>query len=54
MQPFTYSRTDGFEMRLGSGRANHKKIGERRDTAQVKDDDIFGLFVLGKFRATPC
>jgi hypothetical protein len=34
-------------MRFGGGRTNHEKVGERRDAAQIKDDDIFGLFVLG-------
>jgi hypothetical protein len=34
-------------MRFGGSRANHEEVGERRDAAQVKHDDIFGLLVLG-------
>jgi hypothetical protein len=47
VQTFSNSRTNGFEMWFGGGRANHEKVGERRDAAQIKDDDIFGLFILG-------
>jgi len=36
---------DCFQLRLGRSRANHEKIRERRDRTQVKDDDVFRLFV---------
>ena len=36
---------DSFQLRLGRGRANHEEIRERRDCAQVEDDDVFRLFI---------
>ena len=45
---------DRFELRLGRGRANHEEIGERRDRAQIQDDDVLRLFVRGEFRAGSC
>lgn len=43
-----------FELRLGRGRANHEEIRERRDRAQIQDDDLFRLFVRGEFRTGFC
>ena len=34
-----------FELRLRRSRANHEKIREGRDRAQVQDDYVFRLFV---------
>jgi hypothetical protein len=45
---------DRFKLRFGGGRANHEEIGERRDRAQIQDDDILRLFVRGEFRAVFC
>jgi hypothetical protein len=45
---------DGFKLRLGRSGANHEKIGERRDRAQVHDNNIFRLFVRGELRADFC
>jgi hypothetical protein len=36
---------DCFELRLRCSRAKHEKIRERRDRAQVEDDNIFRLFI---------
>ena len=47
VQTFSNPRTNGFEMRFGGSRANHEKVGKRRQAPQVKNDDIFGLLVLG-------
>jgi hypothetical protein len=45
---------DRFKLRLGSDRANHKEIGERRDRAQIQDDDVLRLFIRGEFGAGFC
>ena len=45
---------DRFKLRLRRGRANHEEIGERRDRAQIQDDDVLRLFVRGEFRAGSC
>jgi hypothetical protein len=42
---------DGFEMRFGRGGADDKKIGERGNSAQIEDDDVFGLLIRGKLGA---
>ena len=43
-----------FKLRLRRGRADHEEIGERRDRAQIQDDDVLRLFVRGEFRAGFC
>ncbi len=50
IERFNFTR-DRFQLRLGRSRADHKKIGEGRDPAQVQDNDIFRLFVRGEFGA---
>jgi hypothetical protein len=45
---------DRFKLRLGGGRANHEEIGERRDRAQIQDDNVLRLFVRGEFRTGFC
>jgi hypothetical protein len=42
---------DRLQLRLGGSRADHKKIGEGRNPAQVQDNDVFRLFVRGEFSA---
>jgi hypothetical protein len=44
---FADATVDGLEMRLRSSRADDKKVGEGRDSAQVQDDDVLGLLVFG-------
>jgi hypothetical protein len=44
---------DRFELRLGSGRADDKEIGEGGEPAQVEQDNFFGLLVRGQFGAGP-
>jgi len=34
-----------LKLRLGRSRANHEEICERRDRAQVQDNNVFRLFV---------
>ncbi len=41
--------TDGFQVRLRVAGADDQVIGDGRDFADVEDDDLFGLFVLGGF-----
>lgn len=36
---------NGFELRLGTGRANDKEIGEAGDAGKIQNDDVFGLFI---------
>lgn len=36
---------NGFELRLGAGRANDKEIGEAGDSGEIEDDDVFGFLV---------
>lgn len=43
---------DGFDLRLRCGRTNHEKIGERRDCAQIQDNNIFRLLVGSEFGAS--
>jgi len=45
---------DCFELRLRRGRADHEEIRERRDRAQIQDDDVLRLFVRGELRAGFC
>ena len=45
---------DRFELRLRRGRADYEEIGERRDRAQIQDNDVLRLFVRGEFRADFC
>jgi len=45
---------DRFQLRLGAAGADHKKIRERRDVAQIQHNDVFRLFVRGEFRAGCC
>jgi hypothetical protein len=45
---------DCFKLRLGCGRADYEEIGERRDRAQIQDDDVLRLFVRGEFRTVFC
>jgi hypothetical protein len=40
-----YFIRDCFELRLRRSRANHEKISERRNRAQVEDDNLFRLFI---------
>ena len=40
-----------LEMGLGGAAANHKKIREAGDAPQVDGNEVFGLFIGGKFRA---
>jgi hypothetical protein len=42
---------DCLELGLRRSRTNHEKIRERRNRAQVQDDDVFRLFVRGEFGA---
>ena len=42
---------DGFQVGLGSPRANHEKIRETGDAAEVDRDDVFGFFFRGVVRA---
>jgi hypothetical protein len=42
---------DCFKLRLGRGRADHEEIGERRDRAQIQDDDVLRLFNRGEICA---
>jgi hypothetical protein len=42
---------DCFELRFGTGGANHKKIGERGNPAQIEKHDVFGLLIGGEFGA---
>ena len=36
---------DRFQLRLRRSRAKHEKIRERRDRAQIEDNNIFRLFI---------
>jgi len=45
---------DRFQLRLGAAGADHKKIRERRDVAQIQHNDVFRLFVRGEVRAGCC
>jgi aspartyl-tRNA synthetase len=36
---------NGFELGLGTGRANDKEIGEAGDAGKIQNDDVFGLFI---------
>jgi hypothetical protein len=45
---------DRFKLRLRRGRADHEEIRERRDRAQIQDDDLLRLLVRGEFRAGFC
>lgn len=38
---------DGFEMRFARAGADHEKVGEAREFAQVEDRDVLGFFVRG-------
>ncbi len=42
---------DRFQMRFGGSRANHEKVRDGRDAAQVERQDILRLFVRGKIGA---
>ncbi len=41
----------GFKLRLGTGRANDKEIGEAGNTCQIQNDNVFRLFVGGELGA---
>jgi hypothetical protein len=41
-------------MRFGSSGADHEKVGERRNTAQVEDHDVLGFLIFGQFNAKAC
>ena len=45
---------DGFELRLGRTRADHKEICEGRNAAQIQHNDVLGLFARGEFGAALC
>ena len=47
-QPFLDFTRDGLEVRLGSAGADHEKIGEARDPAQIERDGARGFFIVGK------
>ena len=44
---FPNPTVNGLEMRLRSSGADDKKVGERRDSAQVQNDNVLGLLVFG-------
>jgi hypothetical protein len=42
---------DGLQVRLAGAGADHEKIGEARQAAQVERDDVFGFLIRGDGRA---
>jgi len=49
--PFPDSTINPFQVRFGSSRADHEKVGERRNTAQIEDNDVLGFLIFGQFNA---
>lgn len=45
--PFADTAIDPLEMRFRCSGADHKKIGERRNSAQVENYYVLGFFVFG-------
>jgi hypothetical protein len=41
-------------MGLGGSGADDKKIGERRDSPEIENDNILGLFIFSQLDAKPC
>ena len=44
---FPDAAIDGLEMRFRRTGADHKEVGERRNPAQVENDDVLGLLIFG-------
>ncbi len=40
-----------FELRLGTGRADHKEIGKTGDSGEIENNDVFGLLVRSELGA---
>ena len=43
---------DRFQLRLGTGRANHEVIGEAGNSGEIEDNDVFRLFVRSELGAS--
>jgi hypothetical protein len=48
LQPLLDLSGDGLEVGLRGPAANHKKIGETRNPAQIEGNEVFRLFVGGQ------
>jgi hypothetical protein len=51
LEPFLDFTGDGFEVRLARARADDVVIGERRNPAQIENDQVFRLLFGGAKRA---
>jgi hypothetical protein len=47
LEPIMQLSRDGLQVWLGGAGADHEKIGEGRDRAEVDGDDVFGFLVSG-------